>query len=73
MRVLALGEAATLPASAHVESMPVDAAGYARVLYVTLRRLDNAGYGVILVEAPPESPDWLAVRDRLARAAHRRG
>jgi L-threonylcarbamoyladenylate synthase len=73
VRVLALGEAATLPASAHVESMPVDAAGYARVLYATLRRLDDAGHGVILVEAPPESPDWLAVRDRLARAAHRRG
>ncbi len=71
--VLALGEAAGLPVSAHVEPMPADAAGYARVLYATLRRLDNAGHGLILVEAPPESPDWLAVRDRLARAAHRFG
>lgn len=71
--VLAVGEAAALPPSAHVEPMPADATGYARVLYATLRRLDNASHGVILVEAPPESPDWLAVRDRLARAAQRRG
>jgi len=71
--VLALGEAVAPPASAQVEPMPADAAGYARVLYATLRRLDSAADGVILVEAPPESPDWLAVRDRLARAAHRRG
>lgn len=71
--VLSLGEAADLPDGVHVEAMPTNAAGYARNLYASLRRLDVAGHGVILVEAPPDTTDWLAVRDRLARAAHRSG
>jgi len=42
---------------------------YARVLYATLRRLDDAGCGLIVVEALPPLPEWAAVRDRLDRAA----
>jgi len=42
---------------------------YARVLYATLRRLDDAGCRLIVVEAPPLLPEWAAVRDRLDRAA----
>jgi L-threonylcarbamoyladenylate synthase len=42
---------------------------YARVLYATLRRLDDAGCGLIVVEALPLLPEWVAVRDRLDRAA----
>ena len=42
---------------------------YARVLYATLRRLDDAGCGLIVVEALPLLPEWAAVRDRLDRAA----
>ena len=42
---------------------------YARLLYATLRRLDDAGCGLIVVEALPLLPEWAAVRDRLDRAA----
>lgn len=48
---------------------PLDAAEYARLLYAGLRQLDRSGCARILVEAPPDTPDWAAVRDRLARAA----
>ena len=48
--------------------MPRDAAGYAQRLYAALRELDSAGCEAILIEAPPESPAWDAVRDRLRRA-----
>ena len=42
---------------------------YARTLYAALRRLDDSGCRMIVVEEPPQLPDWIAVRDRLARAA----
>jgi len=48
---------------------PADPAGYAHVLYANLRELDAAGAGLIIVERPPERPEWLAVLDRLTRAA----
>jgi L-threonylcarbamoyladenylate synthase len=49
--------------------LPGDAAGFARGLYAAIRQLDDAGAGVILVEEPPPGDEWLAVRDRLERAA----
>jgi L-threonylcarbamoyladenylate synthase len=48
--------------------MPREAAAYAHKLYAALRELDTAGCEQILVEAPPEVPEWDAVRDRLRRA-----
>lgn len=48
--------------------MPRDPDDYARKLYGALRELDGAGCEEILVEAPPETPEWAAVRDRLQRA-----
>lgn len=57
---LVLGEAA-MPAHPHA---------YAHALYASLRRLDALGADLILVEAPPDGSDWLAVHDRLKRAAH---
>jgi L-threonylcarbamoyladenylate synthase len=48
--------------------MPRDPQGYARRLYAALRELDTAGCERILVEAPPDSAEWEAVRDRLRRA-----
>src|SRR6185436_8010618 len=42
---------------------------YARLLYATLRRFDDAGCRLIVVEALPQLPEWTAVRDRLDRAA----
>ena len=47
---------------------PLDAAGYAHYLYAALRQLDRSGCARILLEAPPETPDWFAVQDRLMRA-----
>lgn len=49
---------------------PADPARYAHQIYSDLRQLDHLGADLILVEAPPEGPEWLAVRDRLVRAAH---
>jgi len=46
-----------------------DAKRYAHDLYANLRRLDQSGANRILVEAPPQAPQWEAVNDRLARAA----
>jgi L-threonylcarbamoyladenylate synthase len=48
--------------------MPREPQAYARRLYAALRELDSAGCERILVEAPPESAEWAAVRDRLKRA-----
>ncbi len=48
--------------------MPRNPEGYARRLYAALRELDTAGCETILVEAPPDAPEWAAVRDRLQRA-----
>jgi L-threonylcarbamoyladenylate synthase len=49
--------------------VPVVAAQYAHELYGALRALDAQNVDVILVEAPPKTPAWQAVNDRLARAA----
>jgi len=46
-----------------------DPAVYASRLYALLRRLDHGGFACIYIEQPPESPEWLAVNDRLGRAA----
>jgi L-threonylcarbamoyladenylate synthase len=64
---MAAGEAA----GTAVIAMPANAAEYGRLLYATLRRLDTADHDLIMVEAPPAAPEWLAVHDRLMRAAHR--
>ena len=48
--------------------LPELAESYAHELYAALRRADQSGADVILVEMPPEEPQWLAVRDRLTRA-----
>src|SRR5438105_2936859 len=47
---------------------PDNAADYARDLYANLRALDAANADAILIEAPPDDPSWLAIRDRLTRA-----
>jgi L-threonylcarbamoyladenylate synthase len=51
--------------------LPNDASGYSAQLYAALHRLDDAGLDRIVVEAPPVGDDWLAVHDRLRRAAIR--
>jgi L-threonylcarbamoyladenylate synthase len=49
--------------------MPHDAAAAAQQLFAELRRLDDEGVKLIWVEAPPDTPEWEGVRDRLQRAA----
>jgi L-threonylcarbamoyladenylate synthase len=49
--------------------MPREPQAYAQKLYAALRELDSAGCETILVESPPETMEWTAVRDRLSRAA----
>jgi L-threonylcarbamoyladenylate synthase len=48
---------------------PRDPAGYAHALYASLRRLDEAGCDTIIVERPPQGPEWAAINDRLNRAS----
>jgi L-threonylcarbamoyladenylate synthase len=48
--------------------MPREPHAYAQRLYAALRELDNAECEQILVEAPPDTAEWAAVRDRLKRA-----
>ncbi|SEK38878.1 L-threonylcarbamoyladenylate synthase [Nitrosovibrio tenuis] len=50
-------------------SMPSEAENYGRMLYATLRRFDNEDFDCLLVEAPPDAPEWMAVVDRLRRAS----
>lgn len=46
-----------------------DVRTYAHDLYAHLRRFDGAGLDLIVVEATPQTVEWLAVNDRLQRAA----
>lgn len=52
-----------------VVAMPTDPSAYARCLYATMRAVDDGSWARIVVVAPPVEPRWLAVRDRLQRAA----
>jgi L-threonylcarbamoyladenylate synthase len=47
-----------------------DPAQAAEQLYAALHRLDAAQAEVILIESPPATPEWDALRDRLQRAAY---
>jgi len=49
--------------------MPTGPEAYAARLYDALHGLDEQGVDRILVELPPDTPEWAAVRDRLLRAA----
>jgi L-threonylcarbamoyladenylate synthase len=48
---------------------PAEPAGFAHDLYASLRELDALGCVRILVQPPPAGEAWLAVNDRLRRAA----
>ncbi|MHB1271951.1 MAG: L-threonylcarbamoyladenylate synthase [Rhodanobacter sp.] len=49
--------------------MPADPREYGHLLYARLREIDTWGCRCILVELPPATIEWEAVRDRLGRAA----
>jgi L-threonylcarbamoyladenylate synthase len=61
-----------IPAGEHfadVSVMPHDAEAFARALYAEMHRCDAAGAELIVVETPPDSPEWSGIADRLRRAA----
>ncbi len=66
--VLALSPRPARDASVMWIDAPRQSQDYARDLYANLRALDVSGCDEILVEAPPATADWIAVRDRLDRA-----
>lgn len=49
--------------------LPAEPVAYARGLYAALRALDVSGAERILVQRPPDEPNWTAVHDRLERAS----
>ncbi|WP_067507820.1 L-threonylcarbamoyladenylate synthase [Actinoplanes sp. TFC3] len=51
------------------EILSVDPREYAADLYAALHRLDDRGVRTIIAKNPPPTEEWLAVRDRLTRAA----
>ncbi len=53
----------------NVSVIPHDAEAYARALYGEWHRCDAAGAKFIVMEAPPETPEWSGIADRLRRAA----
>jgi L-threonylcarbamoyladenylate synthase len=55
---------------AQIIELPDEPSQYAAGLYAALHELDDARVDVIVVERPPDGPEWHAVRDRLSRAAH---
>ena len=55
--------------SAGVSVIPHDAEAFARALYAELHRCDEAGAAAIIVESPPDLPEWAGIADRLWRAA----
>ena len=54
---------------ARVSVIPHDAEEFARALYAELHRCDEMGVAAIIVEAPPDLPEWAGIADRLRRAA----
>ncbi|MCC6320457.1 MAG: threonylcarbamoyl-AMP synthase [Phycisphaerales bacterium] len=55
----------------HAAAMPREPGAYAAALYAALRAADAQNADIILIERPPASGDpiWIAVADRLRRAA----
>jgi L-threonylcarbamoyladenylate synthase len=68
-RVAVYARSALRTRTPHYRRMPDDAAETARQLFAVLREFDAAGVKLIWVEAPPDTPEWDGVRDRLGRAA----
>jgi L-threonylcarbamoyladenylate synthase len=54
---------------ARVSVIPHDAEAFARAIYGELHHCDDAGAEAIIIEAPPEAPEWAGITDRLRRAA----
>jgi L-threonylcarbamoyladenylate synthase len=51
--------------------LPPDPHECAARLYAVLHELDSEGWEYIAVEAPPDTPEWAGILDRLRRASHK--
>ncbi|MGH8598010.1 MAG: L-threonylcarbamoyladenylate synthase [Gammaproteobacteria bacterium] len=69
LRVIALLREGQAPPGIASIAMPLNVCAYAERLYASLRLADTARVDRIVVETPPETAEWLAIRDRLQRAA----
>ena len=54
---------------ARISIIPHDPEAFARAIYAELHQCDESGADLIIIEAPPESAEWNAIRDRLTRAS----
>jgi L-threonylcarbamoyladenylate synthase len=52
-----------------VSVIPHDAAAFARAIYAELHRCDAEGAALIIIETPPDQPEWSGIADRLRRAS----
>lgn len=69
-RVLILSMAGDMsPPKPWYRSMPQEPEQYAADLYALLHQIDSEGWGLVVIEMPPDTPAWAGVRDRLTRAA----
>lgn len=64
-----LGALPPLPEGVRGILLPLDAALVGTRFYALLHELDDAGFERVVMERPPEDEAWLALRDRLRRAA----
>ena len=67
--LVALGVLPPLPEGVRGFLLPAEPGAAAAGLYALLHDLDDAGFQRILVQRPPAGEAWLAVLDRLTRAA----
>jgi L-threonylcarbamoyladenylate synthase len=66
--ILTLSEG-SWPEATAVYRLPTEAGAYGQALYATLRQAEGCGCLRILIERPPPDWEWMAVHDRLSRAA----
>lgn len=69
LAIVTLGPAPEGLRATVLREMPGNPNLYAAALYATLHQLDEAGVREILIERPPSEAEWVAVSDRLQRAA----
>jgi L-threonylcarbamoyladenylate synthase len=69
--LLLCAPAPPLPEQVTARALGEEPVAYGRALFATLHDLDDAGLALILAELPPDDEAWLAVHDRLRRAAAR--
>jgi L-threonylcarbamoyladenylate synthase len=71
LRVADAGLTFDPPTNEFQVQMPSDPAAYGISMYAALHRLDAEGVAEIVVQEPPQNPEWEAVWDRLRRAVTR--